>query len=349
METRLHRPQDLRPFSPETTFASPGSGPVTTPRVRVSTTTDVAEAGRALGRYLAGVQVEHLGSGAFGCTVDVIPCGSVDIVQSHWSSPFRVSVPRVGAYVLHAGSSGTVEHAGARFALLPARRGAVLSPGRPSAHEGGPGDHEALVIAPGALEAHLARLTGQAPDGPIIFEPELDLEGGAGATLLQLARIFRQEAERSPRSTFLLPGLRDALFTSILTAAPHNLSHLLARPPARVAPGCVKRAEEFIAAHAAEPIVLADIVAAAGAPARSLRHAFTASRGIPPMELLRRHRFDLARRRLVEATPGTTVASVVTALGLGNPGRFSVEYKKRFGVSPATTLAQGRGAWALTG
>ena len=42
-------------------------------------------------------------------------------------------------------------------------------------------------------------------------------------------------------------------------------------PPASAAPGHVRRAEEYILAHAAEPLTLADIVAAAGVPARATR------------------------------------------------------------------------------
>jgi AraC-like DNA-binding protein len=281
----------------------------------------------------------------------MIPGGSVSIVQGRWGGTFRANTPVVSDYILmlHAGGAGTAEHERARFALLPGRTGALFSPGGGAVYEGEAGDHETIVVARGALEAHLTALTGQAPGRAILFAPQLDLERGPGATVLQLTQLFRREAERPGGSPFLLAGLRDALFTSLLIAARHSHSHLFEGSPARIAPGCVKRAEEFIAAHAGEPITLADIVAAAGAPARSLRAAFTSSRGVAPMEMLRRHRFDLARQRLIDAAPGTTVASVVAALGLGNPGRFSVEYKKRFGVSPATTLAQGRGAWALTG
>ena len=104
----------------------------------------------------------------------------------------------------------------------------------------------------------------------------------------------------------------------------------------------MRRAEEYIAAHAGEPLTLADIVAAAGVPARSLRAAFAASRGMSPMEHLRHFRFDLARRMLLEPGPEVTVTGVVARLGLGGAGRFSVEYRKRFGESPSETLAAGR-------
>lgn len=68
------------------------------------------------------------------------------------------------------------------------------------------------------------------------------------------------------------------------------------QPPrgGRAAPACIRRAEEYIDAHAAGPVELADIVAAAGVPERTLRAAFAACRGMPPMAFLRRRRIELA-------------------------------------------------------
>ncbi|RKH54729.1 helix-turn-helix domain-containing protein [Corallococcus llansteffanensis] len=105
------------------------------------------------------------------------------------------------------------------------------------------------------------------------------------------------------------------------------------RPCSRLMPAACtarRRVEEFIEAHADEPISLADIVAAAGVPERSLRAAFIAARGMPPAAFLRRRRFEIARQTLLAGAPGTTVAGVVASLGFVSGGRFSVEYKKLF-------------------
>ncbi len=204
----------------------------------------------------------------------------------------------------------------------------------------GPRDQgRTLSIESGALEAHFRALIGRELHAPLLFDAALDLEAGPGTTVHGLAQLFRSEVERPGASPLLALGLRDALFTSLLTNANHTSSALLDAPPPRVAPGAVRRAEEFIAAHAAEPIALTDIVAAAGVPARSLRAAFATFRGIAPMELLRQRRFELAHRRLTEATEGTTVASVVAALGLGGAGRFSVG---RLMISISTWPERGR-------
>ncbi len=61
------------------------------------------------------------------------------------------------------------------------------------------------------------------------------------------------------------------------------------------------------------------------------------------MEALRQRRFERARLWLLAGEPGTTVAELVTGLSLGGAsGRFSVEYRKRFGERPSETLARAR-------
>ncbi|WP_395835164.1 helix-turn-helix domain-containing protein [Cystobacter fuscus] len=109
------------------------------------------------------------------------------------------------------------------------------------------------------------------------------------------------------------------------------------------AQGLLDLREERTAAPLREPISLADIVAAAGVPERSLRAAFIAARGMPPGAFLRRRRFEIARQRLLAGAPGTTVAGVAASLGFVSGGRFSVEYKRLFDESPSDTLAASRG------
>jgi AraC-like DNA-binding protein len=220
----------------------------------------------------------------------------------------------------------------------------VFSPGYPTRLKVGAGYRgQSFTIERGALEAQLRILTGREPREPVSFDPLLHLDRGANGALHAILQLFRREVRRPDSSPLWLTTLRDAVLTSLLVNTRNSASEILHAPAPRVAPGSVRRAEELIEAHAGEALSLADIVAAAGVPARSLRAAFAASRGIGPMEYLRQCRLDLGRRRLLEADEGTTVASVVSALGLGAAGRFSVEYRRRFGESPSETLAAGRG------
>jgi len=321
------------------------------PRIRVVRTTDVGEAAQIFRGTFTDARLEPGCTNPFGWALDVIPCGTVSVVSSAWNGATRAIVPAASErHILTFSAAETAggTQAGQSYTMIPGRSGVVFSPGLPSRiHTSAGYQARTITIEPGALGAHLTALTGYAPRGPIVFDAAIDFEAAPGAALLGVAQVLRAEVERPGASPHLVAALREALLTALLTGVKHSSSRLLEPSPRRVAPACVRRAEEYIAAHAGEPITLASIAAAAGAPARSLRATFTAVRGVPPMEFLKRQRYELARRWLIEAPPGTTVLSVVKALGLGDAGRFSVEYKKRFGQSPSAVLAIGRASAAL--
>ncbi|MFT3765735.1 MAG: AraC family transcriptional regulator [Minicystis sp.] len=318
------------------------TAPEPPPRLRIVETADVDVARRAFSSLYASSTLEP-GHGPFECTLDVARSGAVNVVTGWWRSA-TLAIVRGGLdrYVitLPAAGSGAVEQAGERHEVMPGR-GAVLSPGLAPSFGCSPEFvGYTITIQRGALEDHLAKLTDRAVRGPIRFDVPLDVEDRKGATFLGVLELFRREVERPGVSPLAIAALRDALFTSLLTGVRHSASALLEPRPARLAPWCVRRAEEYIEAHAAEPITMTDVAAAIGVPARSLRAAFASSRGVSPMAVLRQRRFELARARLASASPGTTVASVAATLGFRSAGRFSVAYRARFGESPSETLAR---------
>ncbi|TKD12358.1 AraC family transcriptional regulator [Polyangium fumosum] len=320
-------------------------------RAELVRTRDVGEAREVFSRVYAGATLEPMRDAPFACALEVVSFGATRVVKGDWTGGGQASLPDLGEHYVLSLSAGGVsagDHAGEPFRVVPGRRGALFSPGRSCVLDVDAEFHgRTLVIDRGALDAHFTTLTGNALRGPICFEVSLDLEDGPGRTVHEVAELFRREIEQPWASPMLLTTLRGALFTSLLVHTRHNQSALLDAPLPRVAPACVRKAEEYMAAHAAEPITLADVVAAAGAPERSLRAAFVACRGMPPMDFLRRRRFELARGHLAEPSADTSVAGVVAALGLGHPGRFSIEYKVRFGESPSETLSAGRAAAGL--
>ncbi|HVL84369.1 MAG TPA: helix-turn-helix transcriptional regulator [Pseudonocardia sp.] len=110
--------------------------------------------------------------------------------------------------------------------------------------------------------------------------------------------------------------------------------------PARHAPGAVRRALEFIEEHAGEDVDLVAIARAARLGPRSLQRSFRTAMDTTPLAYLRSVRLDRAHAELRAADPadGTTVAAVAARWGFGNPGRFSADYRGRFGLLPSETL-----------
>jgi AraC-like DNA-binding protein len=110
--------------------------------------------------------------------------------------------------------------------------------------------------------------------------------------------------------------------------------------PGWAAPASVRRAAEFIHAHAGEPATVTEIAAAAGVTARALHYAFRRHYDITPAQYQRLVRLERAHRELRQAGPGDglTVTEVARKWGWASPARFTAAYQQRFSVPPGHTL-----------
>ena len=77
-----------------------------------------------------------------------------------------------------------------------------------------------------------------------------------------------------------------------------------------------------------------------GARERTIYLGFQERFGLSPYAYLTILRMEAARTRLLSAPPGTRVTDIVFGLGIGHLGRFSTEYRRRFGESPSATLSR---------
>ena len=101
----------------------------------------------------------------------------------------------------------------------------------------------------------------------------------------------------------------------------------------------MRRLEQFLGENADTPLYLAEVCAAIGVPARTLRQHCMDHLGMGPHQYLWLRRMNLARRSLVGSAPKeTTVATIANNQGFAELGRFSVAYRRLFGESPSATL-----------
>jgi AraC-like DNA-binding protein len=103
-------------------------------------------------------------------------------------------------------------------------------------------------------------------------------------------------------------------------------------------PVVVRRARDFIDAHASEPIRLADLARVLGIGLRSLQSGFRRHVGCSPREYLMNCRMQLARSRLLAAEPSTKVSTVAFDCGFTDLAVFSAKYRLMFGELPSETL-----------
>jgi AraC-like DNA-binding protein len=131
----------------------------------------------------------------------------------------------------------------------------------------------------------------------------------------------------------------DSIAAAVLATFPNNAD----RPAGRTdvgTPATVRRALEFIEAHAREPLTLEEIARSAGVGPRALQDAFRRHRGTTPLAHLRETRLDRAHRELQAADPagGATVAAIAARWGFAHRGRFADAYRRAYGRAPQQTL-----------
>jgi AraC-like DNA-binding protein len=197
----------------------------------------------------------------------------------------------------------------------------------------------------GVLESALTLLCDGSVDGSIRFSPAVPRDGAGLAPVEQLGRLLIDEIDARSCVTVLDPavaGLIRGLARALLVHHPHSHAHLLELCSRPCEAGAVARAHAYIEAHAAEPLYLADLARAAGTCVRTLQRAFRAHSGQSPMQFIHEVRMAMARRKLLDPFEGTTVSSIARSCGFLHMGRFSVDYRRRFGEPPTETL---RRAW----
>jgi len=196
-----------------------------------------------------------------------------------------------------------------------------------------------------AVAQHLAALLGTAPDAPLEFAPLLSLRQGHGRSLARFVRLAFAELER-PDTVLLEPitarSFGEFVTTALLVHQPHNYSDRLRRLERTVTPRDVKRAIDYIEGNLDAAIGLPEIVAACGVPGRTLVKHFRDFRGTSPMRYLRTARYEKVREALTRAEPEESVAEIASRWGFTHMGRFSVDYRRRFGEAPSVTLRRGR-------
>lgn len=231
--------------------------------------------------------------------------------------------------------------------LCDPNRAAIMSPTRERCCLTSEADSARIQLALGkaALTGQLAAMLGEPCDAPPDFAPAIDLTSGYGRSLARYVLMAVADLEQAD-SVLLQSRTKRAfeqfIMTALLLSQPHNYSDALRRVERPIAPRDVKRAIDFIEVNVESTITLADIVVASGVPGRTLFKHFQDFKGVSPMQYLRNARYAKIRGDLVRADGEAGVTEVALRWGITHMGRFSIEYRRRFGESPSQTLGRRR-------
>lgn len=314
---------------------------------QVCATRDVAEVHRQVGRVLCGHNAKSITSHRPEriAALHHAPLSATAAIYLRYGVETKVRVEELGFFLLEVPLSGTCETV---FGLDRActKPGALVmaGPGREfSSHWDDDCSKLLIKIDSLALEKQLGVILGNSPRKALVFSLEHPIGTGPAASLWRNLRLLIGELEDPASLLNTVPGAgqeaEQRLLWTLLHVLPNNYSAELAvehtEPPASF----IEQVEEYIREHCAESLTLTDLARVAGVSGRTLLEGFRRHRGISPMRLLKTARLDRARSELLKADPDeTSVTEVAMHYGFQHLGRFSVEFKRRFGESPSATL-----------
>ncbi len=137
--------------------------------------------------------------------------------------------------------------------------------------------------------------------------------------------------------SLMVTHIEQLVVSTLVSTQPHDMRAPTTARCTAVLPRHVKRVQEYLRANAGEPVTADQMALLAGVSLRSLYAGFKEYCGVSPMQYLRSLRLDGARSTLLNE-PECNIASVAMRWGFGHLGRFSSEYKQRFGETPSQSL-----------
>lgn len=176
---------------------------------------------------------------------------------------------------------------------------------------------------------------------PVEFDLGMDMSSDPGQVWWNTVQFVADEIPRLktlPGTDMILKQLEQLLANTLLQIQSHNYSAELAQQKPNLAPRHVKKAEHYIETHSHEALTMGEIVTASGVSERTLYQGFKQFRGLSPMRYLKHVRLQKVHAALKKAAPDDCVTRIASDQGFTQLGRFSVEYREKYGVSPSDTL-----------
>lgn len=218
----------------------------------------------------------------------------------------------------------------------------ILNPDRPSQMIWHGGCQKLMVQIDADFLTRVAQeATGVGLPGAVRFNPSVDLKGQAGLRLRQLSISIAYAIEAGvvdfTKQDLAQLAMERDLTLALLEAQPSNVSHLFQTPDPQGAVHYLRRAVDYIHSSLHEALTLDDIAAAAQVHPRTLQAAFKDQFRCTPMQYLRDQRLNKARYHLLQRRNRLNVSQIAYDCGYNHLGRFSRDYRARFGQAPRDT------------
>ncbi len=310
-------------------------------------TSDIDTVHASVADILCAHRVNVSGSGApiTDAVVHHAPLPSGAIMYLVYGTPIRIDISQLGFFLLELPLSGSsTTFCGEGSVVSVPGQAVIAGPYQQFATEWSVDCSKLLIkIELSALEVYLSTLLGRRQIRALDFEMGMELSADAAASLLRTVQWIVDDLDQ-PCSLFNTNPLaslqyQNMLMWTLLHCQKNNYSQELAALEFPQPPHYILQTEKYIQQHYSEPISLEHLVEHAHVSERTLLEGFKRFRDVSPMKLLKLTRLDFVHLALKEAdSQNSNVTDIALASGFTQLGKFSTEYKERFGESPSETL-----------
>lgn len=316
---------------------------------RVLRTPDVDEARDVIGKVLQAPHDVRITGGAhrFEARQNAVSLGRVALAALDYGAGAEVKVtPRHtdNLYLVHiqlAGAVGAVS--GEERATATRACATIAQPHEPFMLDW-PAESPMLLVWFDAsyMKSILQQMIGGELTGRLRFELGQDLTAPPMRAWLDQVRLVVREIDQGQRVAthpLALRHLHDLMITGLLLGARHSYSEQLHGDRSTPVASKVERAVDFMRVHAAEPMTVTRLAAAAGVGVRTLQESFRRHLDTTPTAYLRRIRLEHVRTELEQAdSQETTVSAIALRWGFTHFGDFARSYRLAYGERPSETL-----------
>jgi len=332
----------------QTTFSSSAAGPAKLlertpdgPGLLLFASTDADEARSMVGRVMKPHILKISGSERLDARMHFLPLGDVSVSRLRYGPAveigpgpledfFLVQMPLVGSAAIQSGPQRIDSHP---------ELASVLSPDDDTCMKWSAGNDQLMVrIARSLLERTLVAQLGHPLDSPLRFTLGFRWQAcPLWQCLLNYIVDCSTQCSDLMVHRLVVDQIEQLVASTLLAAQQHSYSNTAPARRGTILPRHVRRATDYLRAYAHEPISADQIAQAAGVSMRSLCAGFKEFLGVSPMQYLRDLRMECARTELMSGE-AANVSGVALRWGFGHMGRFSNDYRLRYGETPSQTL-----------
>ncbi|MEQ1964746.1 AraC family transcriptional regulator [Xenorhabdus khoisanae] len=312
------------------------------PKHLLFSSNDLDEVKSMVGRVMQPHQLKILGhSQKLNARMHYIPLGDLSISRLRYSanveinpgeldSFFLVQMPLAGCACIESGE----QHLDSTPNIA-----SVLSPNQQTSMRWSTDNDQFMVrISRPLLERTLVGQLGHPLDQPLIFELGFEWQRcQAWRCLMPYLLECTTQVPDILQHKLITSQIEQLLSVTLLSTHQHNYSESAANRRCTIRPRHVRKVQEYLQAHAHEPITVEQLAQIAGVSLRSLYSGFKEFLDISPMQYLRNLRMEHVRTELL-AGEATSVTGIALRWGFAHMGRFSAEYKARYGETPSESL-----------